>query len=125
MKYLKISLFVVFFSLISNSITAQEQKPSPEERKVEMAKQFQIAKEKLALTPDQEVKFKEISKKYGDKIKDIRDSEGDKKDKHQQMKALKPQKDAEMKAFLSESQFKTYLELKEERHDRMKNRKEE
>ena len=122
MKSLKITLAVVLFSLVSNTIVAQEQKLEKEDRKVEMAKQFKIAKEKLAFTTDQEIKFKEISKKYGDKIKEIRNSDGDKKDKLKQMKELKSQKDAEMKAFLSESQFKTYLELKEERHDRMKDK---
>ena len=129
MKNLKITFAIILFSLVSNSIVAQEQKLEKEDRKVEMAKQFKIDKEKLALTPDQEIKFKEISKKYGDKIKEIRNSDADKKDKFKQMKELKSQKDAEMNAFLSESQFKTYLELKEERHDRMKdkmkNRKEE
>ncbi len=129
MKNLKITFAVVLFTLVSSTIIAQEQKPEREDRKVEMAKQFKIAKEKLALTSDQEIKYKEISKKYGDKVKEIRDSKGDKKDKHKQMKELKPLKDAEMKAFLSESQFKTYLELRDERHDRMKdkmkNRKEE
>ncbi len=129
MKNLKITLAVVLFSLVSTSVVAQERKLEKEETKVENAKHFKITKEKLALTKDEEVKFKEISKKYGDKIKEIRNSDADKSVKFKQLKELKSQKDEEMKAFLSESQFKTYLELKEEKHnrmkDKMKNRKEE
>jgi hypothetical protein len=123
MKNLKITFAIIVFSLVSNTIVAQEQKLEKEDRKIEMAKQFKIAKEKLALTPDQEIKFKEISLKFGDKIKEIRNSDEDKKTKFKQLKEIKSQKDAEMKAFLSESQFKTYLELLEERHDRMKDKK--
>ncbi len=129
MKNLKITFAIIVFSLVSNTIVAQEQKLENEERKIEMAKKYRIAKEKLELTPDQEIKYKEITVKFGDKVKEIKNSDGDKKTKFKQLKELKSQKDAEMKAFLSESQFKTYLELKEERHDRMKdkmkNRKEE
>ncbi len=123
MKNLKITLAVVLFSLVSNTIFAQEQKLENEDAKVEMAKQFKIAKEKLALTPDQEIKYKEISKKYGDKVKEIRNSAADKSVKFKHIKELKSQKDAEMKTFLSESQFKTYLELREERHNKMKDKK--
>ena len=51
MKKLKITFAVLFCILVSNAIVAQEQKSENEDRKVEMAKQFKIAKEKLALTP--------------------------------------------------------------------------
>lgn len=122
MKHLKTAFAMLTFTLISNAIVAQETTPSPEEQKVEMAKQFKIAKEKLSLTPDQEIKFKEISKKYASKGKIIKDGEGDKKAKHKLLLELKSQRNAEMKTILSEAQFKTYLQLKDERRERMKNK---
>ena len=130
MKNLKITLIAVLVAFLSNGLVAQEKtdKPTKQERRAEMVEQFKIIKEKLALTPDQEVKFKEISKKYREKAKTIKDVEGDRKEKRKQIMEVKSQKDAEMKAFLSESQFKTYLEIKDdmkEKHkEKMKNRQE-
>ena len=122
MKKLKITFAVLFCILVSNAIVAQEQKSENEDRKVEMAKQFKLAKEKLALSPEQETKFKEISLKYSEKSKSIKNSDIDKSVKRKEMIQLKSEKNEEIKAFLSETQFKTYLELQKEKRDRMKDK---
>ncbi len=128
MKKLKITIATVLLSMIGNLTIAQESSKMNVENKVEMAKQFKFAKEKLALSPEQETKFKEISLKYSEKFKSIKNSDKDKSVNRKEMKQLKSEKDSEMKAFLSESQFITYIKLQEERKDRikekMKNRKE-
>jgi hypothetical protein len=119
MKNLKTLFTIAFALIISLSINAQEKGTDLKTQKIENKKQLKIAKEKLKLSPEQEVKFKEISKNYKNKIKSIKDSDIDKKDKKQQIKDLRSQKDLEMKSFLNESQFKTYLDLKEERKENM------
>ncbi len=123
MNKLKITIATVLLSMIGNLAIAQETPEMNVDNKIEMAKQFKLAKEKLSLTPEQESKFKEIALKYAEKFKAIKNSETEKRAKHKEMKQLKSEKDLEMKAFLSESQFKTYQELQQERKERMKDRK--
>ena len=119
MKNLKlIGLIALFVTMSTTQIVAQEKV-----NKAEREAQFKIAKEKLALSPDQEVKFKEMNKKYGAKMKEI--NQESRKEKIKTLKALKTEKDAEMKTLLSQSQYKTYLELQEDRIAKMKERRKE
>ena len=116
MKKLKITLAVALFSLFATNLSnAQEAKPSPENRKAEMMNQMKLVKEKLGLTKDQEPKFKEISKKYGEKMKDLKNAEGERKDKLNQFRELNEAKNLEMKALLNSEQFKIYTEIQDER----------
>lgn len=113
-----IGLIALFVTMSTTQIVAQEKV-----NKAEREAQFKIAKEKLALSPDQEVKFKEMNKKYGAKMKEI--NQESRKEKIKTLKALKTEKDTEMKILLSQSQYKTYLELQEDRIAKMKERRKE
>ena len=66
MKNLKFTLaLIIGLAISSNTIQAQTKPEMPEDRKVEMANQLKMDKEKLALSKDQEASYMEISKKYG------------------------------------------------------------
>lgn len=124
MKTLKTTFAVILFFIASNNLIAQEEMVAKEESKVEMAKNFKLTVEKLALTPKQQTSFKEIALKFGQKMKAIKTSDSDKKTKRQELKSLKTEKDAEIKSLLSEEQFKKYLEMQSERREKIKeNRK--
>ena len=119
MKNLKFALIITFLlSLNSNVISAQEN-----DKKAEIVAEMKMAKEKLALSDTQEITFKEITKKYGLKMKAIKDSDVDKRDKFKSMKSIRSEKNAEMKTLLSEEQYKAYIESQEERKAKMKDQK--
>jgi hypothetical protein len=121
MKNLKLILaLTILFTMSANIVTAQAT-----DKKAEMKEQMKAAKEKLALTADQEPKFMEISKKYALKMKEIKDGNQGKRDKFKAVKEIQSQKNEEIKMVLSEEQFKTYLQLQEERRAMMKERREE
>lgn len=119
MKNLKITLFLtILFSINCTLLQAQQN-----DKKAEMIAEMKVAKEKLALSDTQEITFKEVTKKYGLKMKNVKDSDASKRDKFKNIKSLRDEKNAEMKTLLSEEQYKAYLELQEERMAKMKDRK--
>ena len=119
MKNLKFSLIIAFLlSINSNTINAQEN-----DKKADVVAEMKIAKEKLALSESQEITFKEITKKYGLKMKAVKDSDEPKRNKFKSMKSIKEDKNAEMKTLLSDEQYKVYIELQEERIAKMKENK--
>ena len=72
--------------------------------------------ERLALTEEQKGPYKEINKKYAEKIKVLRENpEGDKIEKLKVAKSLQIDKDAEIKALLTEQQYTTYMDIRQER----------
>lgn len=124
MKNLKFTVALILgFLVVSNSLNAQSKPAISQDRKGEMVEQMKMDKEKLALSPEQEVKFKEISKKYAEKMKSLRADDEVKKEKMEAIQKLKSEKDAEMKSLLSETQFKTYTTIQEERKMMRKERK--
>jgi hypothetical protein len=120
MKKLQSTFALVFFLMIGLTITAQEKSPISDDKKQEIREQMKMDKEKLTLTDAQEVTYKEITKKYGTQLKALRDSGDKRKDKHKKVKEMQEQKNVEMKGLLSEEQYKTYLELQEERRAKLK-----
>ena len=119
MRNLKLSFIITFlFALNSTNIVAQDNN-----RKGEMIEQMKIAKQRLSLSDQQEFTFREITKKYGVKVKEIKNSEGSKREKFKKLKESKDAKDAEMKAFLSTEQYNIYLQMQEERMAQMKDKK--
>jgi lipopolysaccharide export LptBFGC system permease protein LptF len=121
MKKIKLILALAFlFAISSNVATAQAT-----DKKAEMKEQMKAAKEKLALTAEQEPKFMEISKKYALKMKELKDGNQDKREKFKSVKEIQSQKNEEIKTVLSEDQFKTYLQMQEERKAAMKGRMKE
>lgn len=123
MKKLQSTLALVFFLMIGLTITAQEKKAVSDDQKQEVKEQMKIHKEKLALTDAQEVTYKEITKKYGGQLKAVRNGTDTKREKLKKAQEIQQQKNAEMKTLLSEAQYKTYLELQEERKARIKEMK--
>ena len=119
MKNLKFVLIITFLlSINSTVIIAQEN-----DKKAQIVAEMKVAKEKLALSETQEITFKEITKKYSLKMKAVKESDATKRDKIKNMKSIREEKNAEMKTFLSDEQYKAYLELQEERIAKMKDRK--
>ena len=119
MKNLKFALIITFLFLInSNVMNAQEN-----DKKGDVVAEMKIAKEKLALSESQEITFKEITKKYGLKMRALKNSNEPKRSKFKSMKSIKNDKNAEMKTLLSDEQYKAYIELQEERIVKMKGRK--
>jgi hypothetical protein len=120
MKKLQSTLALVFFLMIGLTSTAQEKATLSDDKKQEIREQMKMDKERLALTDAQEVTYKEITKKYGAQLKTLRDGSDKKRDKFRKVKEIQEQKNTEMKGLLSEAQYKTYLELQEERRAKMK-----
>ena len=120
MKNLKLSLGILLFSILaSNTTQAQTAPKSADDKKQEIVNQMQENKARLALTPEQQIPFKNISKKYAEQIKEVRTSSLDRKEKFEKIKEIQTDKNAEMKALLSEAQFKTYLQMQDERKAKM------
>ena len=119
MKNLKttISTLMLLIAVVGFS---QEQKNDDKVQKKEFAKQYKIDKEKLALTPEQEPKFTELTKFYAEKVKTVRNSESTTQEKIKEFIEIRNQKNDAMKALLSEDQYKVYLQLIEERKLKMK-----
>lgn len=119
---------VIFASLILNlffiTVNAQEKPKFSEEKKQEMVSQMQESQNRLALTNEQQLPFRAITKRYAQKLKDLRGSSLDRQQKMEGLKVLMADKNAEMKTLLSEEQYKIYLQLQEERKAKiMQNRK--
>lgn len=125
MKNLKAVLAALAISAFVTNVQAQDRPKLTDEQRQEMKAQFEESKKRLALTPEQEKSFKEIHQKYAPEMKSVRKSESDKSDKRQKMKDLRERKDADIKAILSEQQYKTYLEMQKERHQKMRDKRKE
>jgi lipopolysaccharide export LptBFGC system permease protein LptF len=121
MKKIKLVLALAFLFAISSNVASAQ----ATDKKAEMKEQMKAAKEKLALTAEQEPKFMEISKKYALKMKEVKDGNQNKREKFKAIKEIQSQKNEEIKVVLSEEQFKTYLQMQEERKAMMKERREE
>lgn len=124
MKNVKIifSMAAVFI-LSTNTIIAQQKKTMSKEQKEVVQEQSKKNEELLALTEEQKIKYKEITKKYNGKLKALKDSDANKMEKRKTIKKLEDDKNSELKSILSASQFNTYLEIKAERKSQTKNQK--
>ena len=124
MKNSKLSILaVVIFALTSVVSKAQNYSKISDEKKQETVEQLKLAQEKLQLSDEQKIKFKEVSKKYAEKMKSLRDTDEQRMAKLKELKSIQSEKDAEMKVLLSETQFKSYLEIKEDRKSRLKEKR--
>ena len=124
MKNLKLTFALsLLISLGFNAMQAQSLSNFTDDQKEAVITQLKVDKERLALTPEQEEPFLEISKKYVLKLKDLKDSDEDRKSKFKKLKTIQGQKNEEMKSMLSNQQFITYLEIQSERKAKMKGRR--
>lgn len=120
MKNVKMILGTVLLSvLFSNTINAQDLPVLTPEKKVEIKNQMQANKDRLALTPEQQVPFRGIIKLYAEKMRELRKSELTTSEKKIKMQEINAGRDAEMKNLLTVEQYKTYLELQEERRSKI------
>ncbi|WP_310555671.1 hypothetical protein [Flavobacterium sp.] len=103
-------LIIALLIFFSAEIIAQET-----DKRAEMIAQMKSTIEKLNLSTEQEVKFKEISKTFVMKAKEVKESDQNKRDKFKALKAMKDQKNIEMKALLSSEQYEDYLKIMEDR----------
>ena len=115
MKNVKAFLASLVLSLIFNAATAQEKRKLSDKKKQEMVKQMQENKDLLALTNEQQIPFRAITKRYAQRIKDLRGSLMDRQQKMDALKDIMSDKNGEMKTLLSEKQYEIYLQLQEER----------
>ena len=124
MKNSKLTLAVVFFFMISFHFTQAQSKTNiTEDQKEAITTQLKSDRERLELTKEQEVTFREITKKYMSMIKELNDSDVGKKDKFKKLRDIQNQKNEEVKVLLSEKQYATYLEIQNEKKARMKARR--
>lgn len=109
LKHLGISaLLVCMFTLAK----AQDgQMPTAENR---ASKMTEWMKTNLNLTADQLGKVQELNMKYAVKMDSLKNSTGEKQDKFAAMKSDSEARDSELKGILTEEQYKTYQEKKQE-----------
>ncbi len=120
MKNLKMILATVLFSvLFSNTIQAQDHPVLAPEKKEEIKNQMQANKDRLALTPEQQVPYRGIIKLFAEKMRELRKSQLTTSEKMIKMQEINAERDAEMKNLLTAEQYKTYLELQEERRSKI------
>ncbi len=118
MKNLKIIYTVALFSL-TVAMNAQDKPNISDEKKQEMVTKMKENRDRLNLTTEQEVPYKEITKRYALKLQGVKGSTMVRFEKLEKFKELQTQKNEEMKKLLSPEQFKTYLEIQEERKVKM------
>lgn len=97
---------------------AQEGRPSKEH----MKEQRDADVAKLNLSEDRKSTFDEISKRYGKELKAIRQEDISREEKKAQAEPLIAARNKEMNALLDGSQYRTYLEIQNERKKHMKKR---
>lgn len=124
MKNLKKIYTVALFSL-TVAMNAQDKPNISDEKKQEMVTKMKENRDRLNLTPEQEAPFKEITKRYALKLQGVKGSTMVRFEKLEKFKELQTQKNEEMKKLLSPEQFKTYVEIQEERKVKMMEKRKE
>ena len=118
-KSTMVTFAAAFLFTAAANAQVQEEKKLSDDQKKEIVQNVKANIEKLALTDEQKAPFKEISKRYADKLKGVKDSDDSKIGKLKAVKTLREAKNAEMKTLLTEAQYKTYLEIQDERKQKM------
>lgn len=119
MKNVKIFFAAISLSLLfANSIQAQG-KTLSKEKNEEIANQYKENQARLALTSEQQEPYRTIAKKYAGKMRELRENQADKSQKLEAFKAIIAEKNIEMKALLLPEQYKIYLDIQEERKEKM------
>lgn len=122
MKNAKLIFSTILFSLLF-SVTAQsqEKKAVSQDKNQNVVQQPQAPVDPLALEPTQQAPYREIIKRYAEKMRDVKKSILSKEERKVKMNEIDLERDAEMKVLLSEQQYKTYLKLQEERRAKIIN----
>jgi cytochrome c556 len=117
MKYPKLTFTALLFA-VCFAMSAQDRPQMPEEQRQEIVNLMQENKERLALKPEQEEPFKEVSTRYYKEYRAVKNGTEGQTQKFRKVKELQTQKDAEMKKLLDETQYATYLIIQQERRDK-------
>jgi Spy/CpxP family protein refolding chaperone len=123
MKFLKFAFATLLFAALSTTAYAQDRPNLPEDQKQELVNYQQENVEKLALTPEQQEPFREISTRYFREYRENKKADIRVTEKFRKVKEIQDRKDAEMKKLLTESQYATYLTIQQERRDRMQGKR--
>ena len=123
MKFLKFTLAAVLFAALSTTVQAQDRPNLPPEQMQELVNYQQESVERLALTPEQQEPFREISTRYFRENRDTKKSDIRVTEKFRKIKENQEKKDAEMKKLLTETQYATYLIIQQERRDKMQGKR--
>lgn len=118
MKTRILMALIAIFTMSGLNTFAQEGRPSKEQ----MKEQRDADVAKLNLSEDQKSTFDEISKRYGKELKAIRQADISREEKMAKAEPLIAAKNKEMNALLDDTQYKTYLEIQDERKKHMKKR---
>lgn len=119
----KIICHLLVFSLfVFTSQIVAAQMPTASER---ATKTTNWMKSNLKLSDDQVPKVQDINLKYANKMDELKNSADSKKQKMETMKADESSKDAELKGVLTDSQYQSWLQKKEEMKKQMKEKMKE
>lgn len=110
-----ITLFMFLF--LSISVNAQNTMQSPTYRATKLTEWM---KKDLQLTDGQASKIQDINLKYANKTEEVKNSTVGKRQKIQTLKNNERAKDAELKQVLNETQYKTYVNKKNELKEKVK-----
>jgi hypothetical protein len=118
LKQLGVSaLLICMFTLAK----AQDKQMPPASERASKATEWM--KTNLNLTADQVSKVQDLNLKYAVKMDSLKNSSLASQDKMTTMKSDKASKDAELKGILTDEQYKTYQEKKQEMKDKLKEEK--
>lgn len=119
----KIICHLLLFSVfIFTTHLVAAQMPTASER---ATKTTNWMKSNLQLTDDQIPKVQDINLKYANKMDELKNSTDTKKQKMATMKSDESSKDAELKTVLTDSQYQSWLQKKEEMKKQMKEKMKE
>ena len=119
MKSIKVFISIITLTFFASITTAQE-RTLTDEQKTKIKEHLKESFEKLDLSEEQKLKFKEITKKYVLQMKTLKNSNQSKSKKIQEFKTIIEFKNKEMKELLSSEQYNVYEETQKERIKAMK-----
>jgi cytochrome c556 len=119
MKNIKIFFGAILFSMAFSNCTSAQEKPISKENRRESLRQYKDNHARLELTAEQQQPYKAIVRKYVGKIKNLREKTFDKQLPADSLKVLISNKNAEMKALLTPQQYQTYLNIQNERKEKL------
>jgi hypothetical protein len=124
MKNVKTVLACVMALCLSTVTQAQEKAQAADSQRQESVDRLKSDVSRLSLTEEQKAPFLEITKKYAEKVKAVNaNTDLSKIDRLKEVKTLRIAKDEEVKSLLTEEQFKTYQEIREERKEKRREKR--
>jgi len=112
--------FMVIAALLLSAALKAQEKELSKEQKAQIQTQINTFSRDLDLTEDQLPKFEEITLRYGKEMIRLKESDQSRFSKYKAFKSLNKSKNEELSTLLSTKQLKTYLEIQEERQQKMR-----